>query len=438
MVIKGVIMRDLPVKNRKSRSAFTLVELLVVIAIIGILIGLLLPAVQAAREASRRMKCTNHLKQIALAVHTYADANGGTLPCNNFRNNTVGGLLNIDGILHTTVSKRTAYNYNLYGRLNLFVAVLPFMENGDLYNWLINVQTDDTVAGKSSGPFLNSTTFRRQIPALLCPSDGAKIQTEKNGDTYWIALRNYMLCSGDWPDTNIYGFYNNRDGGDISIPFDARYAPFRNPRCGITNDCFKYNNLAVISDGLSNTICLSERCVGQLGGNLDIRRAANNVEDLTRTRFPDRNPLCDFYYDPVEENIEPALCMAVEVSGKRWTTTVDDTMKNTETGGVRWADGGSLFSQISTILPPNAPTCFYRSTSGRALQAPMSYHPGGVNAARYDGSVVFVSDNVNTATDSTATPPRDLTHAPVKSGASPYGVWGAMGSVNGGETIATL
>ncbi|MDR1493101.1 MAG: DUF1559 domain-containing protein, partial [Planctomycetaceae bacterium] len=94
----------------------------------------------------------------------------------------------------------------------------------------------------------------------------------------------------------------------------------------------------------------------------------------------------------------------------------------------RWADGRGP-SSFSTILPPNSPSCSGAALNydARMLVSASSYHTGGVNAAIGDGSVTFVSDTINAGTLTDAT-------TPATSGISPFGVWGAVGSVNGGES----
>ena len=98
----------------RKRHAFTLVELLVVIAIIGILIALLLPAVQAAREAARRMQCTNHLKQIGLAVHNFHDSRKGIVPS----------------------------NYGNFDRISFWGFIFPYIEQQALYDTIVSMQAE--------------------------------------------------------------------------------------------------------------------------------------------------------------------------------------------------------------------------------------------------------------------------------------------------------
>jgi prepilin-type N-terminal cleavage/methylation domain-containing protein/prepilin-type processing-associated H-X9-DG protein len=135
------------------RNAFSLVELLVVITIIGILIALLLPAVQAAREAARRMQCTNNLKQIGLALHSYHAALDSFPP-----GNTNLGAGACPGSPEPVRSASTNSG-------NWLISILPYIERGALYNQYDNRYTNDSAQ--------NKTVRETTVAAYACPSDDA-------------------------------------------------------------------------------------------------------------------------------------------------------------------------------------------------------------------------------------------------------------------------
>ena len=140
----------------RSRTAFTLVELLVVIAIIGMLIALLLPAVQAAREAARRMQCSNNLRQLALACHNYYDVHH-SLP------SLIGGPA---AVLDASNTPR----FNI-GGFGWQVLIMPFFEQQARYGDITRAQT---IAGFTYGGYLLDAILPHNqgtIPSLSCPSD---------------------------------------------------------------------------------------------------------------------------------------------------------------------------------------------------------------------------------------------------------------------------
>jgi prepilin-type N-terminal cleavage/methylation domain-containing protein len=185
----------------RRRLGFTLVELLVVIAIIGVLVALLLPAVQQAREAARRMQCTNNMKQVALAVHNYHDT--------------------FNQLPRTTLHANNSHWSGL-------CLLLPFMEQQNLY--------DALAVGKSPLQSLDFTTtpeLQTKIDTLLCPSNGAA-DTNPNFNNY--GRSNYVLSESvfDWSTTRQPGnlsFTRITDGLTNTIMFGERAllerAPFR-------------------------------------------------------------------------------------------------------------------------------------------------------------------------------------------------------------------
>jgi prepilin-type N-terminal cleavage/methylation domain-containing protein/prepilin-type processing-associated H-X9-DG protein len=209
--------------DRRRRAGFTLIELLVVISIIGVLIALLLPAVQAAREAARRIQCANNLKQIGLALHNYHSA-WSCFP--------VGFLYAYRGVL--PISSPLQYRWSVLAQM------APHLEQANLFNAL---NFDFPIAHKPAGgssPFwpyfpANTTVMATHVASFLCPSDGAEAPTAGSGPS------NYAFCSGDGANG---GEATGADGAFI----------LGQPQ-----------SVASVTDGTSHTAAASEQLLGIAG-----------------------------------------------------------------------------------------------------------------------------------------------------------------------------
>src|SRR5437762_2308852 len=150
----------------QARAGFTLVELLVVIAIIGVLVSLLLPAVQSARESARRMQCTNNLHNLGLAMHSYHDALG-TFPNSHFYNPSQSGKDDLCS---------SATNCEMWGWGAL---ILPYIEQQNLFNQLgvLNYSLHHVLAKRNPGAQNVAQLLHTKLNIFLCPSD-----SNPNGD----------------------------------------------------------------------------------------------------------------------------------------------------------------------------------------------------------------------------------------------------------------
>jgi len=333
---------------RGKKTGFTLVELLVVIAIIGILIALLLPAVQAAREAARRSTCTNHLKQLALGFHNYHDTKlGFPAIIYQYHGTTAAGTPS------SAVECGSSCTWDSEGNCprwcaGPFVKILPYIEQQSVYSkW--------TWACGGQHGFNRTLVDSAKIETFVCPSD---------------------RYEPGWSQTN-YGTSVGPNPGWTDDPT-------------LMNGMFRRRQevrIADVTDGTSNTILLAERLIGDASG-------AQSISDLIyNVPVPSGFPWYDNNNFPTNQQVD----VWGEAGVALWSTYQFS-------GGCASDSWGTGDTYINELAPPNwrypdvkFQGCAWRQVEG-GIFCSRSRHPGGVNVALADASVRFISETITLAT----------------------------------------
>lgn len=333
MFARHLISRQRNSQGARPPHGFTLVELLTVISIIGILLALLLPAVQAAREASRRISCQNNLKQLGLALQNHVAAIG-----------SFPGL-----------GSQPQTSFSVHAR------ILPYVEQQGLSN-IIDFKQPLMLGGGGSACVnpIQAAAAQAVIPLFLCPSEGMNprfsdvLNFKPPGGT--SGGTNYVVCSGSGEDT----YY------DLRFPSDGMFWRDSSVR------------FADIRDGTSHTMVISESLLG-LGSDTygpvpqePKRQMANMCNQFSlNTSGPG-------LVGVVNPDLQAIVANATYWRGCR---------------GATWIWGREQVNTFSAYMPPNTPVPDM-AAKGIGFFAARSNHPGGVNAMFADGSVHFISASV--------------------------------------------
>jgi prepilin-type N-terminal cleavage/methylation domain-containing protein/prepilin-type processing-associated H-X9-DG protein len=312
-----------PTVNEES-SGFTLIEILVSLAVVGVLVAILIPAVQSAREASRRGHCMNNLRQFGLALNAYESVHGVFPQGRNYQHSA-----------HTML--------------------LPYMEQKSLYD-AVNFSVSHADSSSMVGP--NATVVGALVQGFLCPSE---IADRLQGKT------NYAVCAG----------FGMNAGATAGMFTDGSLGP----------SPLSYIGPSGISDGLSQTIAMSEWALG---------------------RYPHFD-LIDSVY-----NVTPSLTEPSEFDAFVSACRNSPQAAFTDPGGksAEWFEPIVSQSLYDHDLPPGGPSCLNGDSVNYGAWTAASRHPGGVNA-------LFADAHVRSVRSAVSLP-----------------IWRALGTRSGGEAIA--
>ena len=323
--------------RRRARRAFTLVELLVVIAIIGILVALLLPAVQAAREAGRRMSCSNNLKQIGIAIHNYHDTKK---------------VFPIDvGWNPVTRDRR--------GQFSNKVMMLPYLEANTNFD-----RTDENghpwnPQGWGPNVAVNRVAHSPRLSVFVCPSNPHE---SRYGAPKGFGNFTYSINIGTNPTTRSDG---KHDG----------FASFQGTGFPV-DQLLGFKNL---NDGASNTVAYAEIMIdsGEDNRNARLFKGATVMNWVNCSNPVDCRQKCVDNWNT--RNIIGGSRQGMRGSAWAWS----------------FMGAGSTYTHT---MAPNEPSCHNRNSTdwgGNSMMAAGSAHPGGVKVLLADGSVRFIQDTID-------------------------------------------
>jgi len=357
---------------RLARHAFTLIEVLVVIAIVVLLVAIMIPAVNMARQTAKRYECANHLRQIGLALHNYAKS---------LRVFPFGG----GGCVARNPGKRCE-DWPVWSSLAM---LLPYLDQRAVYN-AINFDWATFGAPTDYCWLANSTAVARPLEVFLCPSDPMPAiarhrRPDPEGDQ--AGLCNYAACAGvdvHWLGTSgMFHKLSSTKPGDVS-------------------------------DGLSNTVAFSEILRG------DSDRTSLSIRDTIMLQsWPVPGTSTDMNVWTPDNHVpnNPDVLERYVEQCDRAAPNSPAGNYNFSAGGMLWSWGGMGHTMFNTVLTPNSPhydcsrNCFDCNAEWDGIHTARSLHPAGVNVLMADGSVRFISNNIDQR------------------------VWWALGTKAGGEKV---